>query len=65
MTMVWCRTQSFIRVSSVIQELLPFVCLNIKVLCFQSHNILMDEHDEYLLKMWMYGGVFEVLSECY
>ena len=30
-------------------------------LCLQSHNILMDEHNEYLLQV--YGGVFEILSE--
>ena len=28
-------------------------------LCFQGHNILMDEHNEYLLHV--YGGMFEVV----
>ena len=31
--------------------------------CFQSYNILMDEHYEYLLQV--YGGVFKLLSESY
>ena len=31
-------------------------------LCFQRRNILMVEHNEYLLLV--YGGVFKVVSEC-
>ena len=54
---VWWYFSSFISKSSRMKGSLAF---NEK-LYFQSHNILMDEHNEYLLQV--YGGVFEVLSE--
>ena len=54
---VWWYFSSFICKSSRMEESLTFN----DELYFQSHNILMDEHNEYLLQV--YVGVFEVLSE--
>ena len=42
-------------------KLLPFTDLNSDEFVLKSHNILMNEHYEYLLQM--YGGMFEFLSE--
>ena len=56
---MWWYLSSFISKSSRIEESLAFN----GDLYFQSFNILIDEHNEYLLQV--YGGVFEVLSESF
>ena len=43
------------------EDSLAFTSLNLMNLCYQSQNILMDEHNNYSLQV--YGGMFEVLSE--
>ena len=40
MAIVWLCMRSLIRVSSVIEEMLPFDCLNFKIFFVLSHNFV-------------------------